>query len=263
MGCHQSTPKWDVPTMKKGLKLMETAVEKAATCQLQPEQPLPPTPPPEAAFAGAAHAWTFDIFTVPFAELPKLAYTTLVMHPCVSGADSKLNLTKLWRFVVEIAAHYHDRPFHDFRHAVDVTLATSGLIRRVGQDHPESFTDATRVAALLISALVHDTDHPGVMNTFMVSAGHPVALRRGESKSAVLEHHHAKMALTLLDRPELDFLDGCSADERARFTGLIHENVSTARGHARAHTSHAHAHRRGHVRVHPRLSSWARARACR
>ena len=52
----------------------------------------------------------------------------------------------------------------------------------------------------LVSALVHDTDHPGVMNTFMVSTGHPVAKLRGETPTAVLEHHHARMAAALLDR---------------------------------------------------------------
>lgn len=131
----------------------------------------------------------------------------------------------MWRYVSEIAIHYHLRPFHNFRHAVDVVLATSHLMRLVQRDHPSSFTDPLRMAALLISALVHDTDHPGVMNTYMVATKHPLATRLGETPKAVLEQHHAEVALALLDRPELDFLSDLPAERRQTFVDLIKENV--------------------------------------
>ena len=81
------------------------------------------------------------------------------------------------------------------------------------------------VSALLVSALVHDTDHPGVMNTYLVATKHPAAVLRGETPTAVLEHHHAKIALTLLDRPELNFLEALAPEQRQRFKDLVHENV--------------------------------------
>ena len=60
------------------------------------------------------------------------------------------------------------------------------------------------VAALLISALVHDTDHPGVMNTYLIATDHALATRRGKDKSAVLENHHAQISLSVLERAECD-----------------------------------------------------------
>ena len=54
--------------------------------------------------------------------------------------------------------------------------------------HPEPFEDDLAVAALLVSALVHDTDHPGVMNPFLNALKHPIATKLAEPV-AILEHH--------------------------------------------------------------------------
>ena len=62
--------------------------------------------------------------------------------------------------VCAIAARYHLRPFHNFRHAVDVVLASSHLVRKIQQDHAEPFTDQLVIAALLISALVSRSQLP-------------------------------------------------------------------------------------------------------
>ena len=81
------------------------------------------------------------------------------------------------------------------------------------RDHAESLTDPIEVGALLVAALVHDTNHPGCMNGFLVATEHP--LLAGSAQS-VLERHHAEIALALLERPELDFLHALSPEERAR-----------------------------------------------
>jgi len=73
---------------------------------------------------------------------------------------------------------------------------------------------------------VHDTDHPGVMNTYLIATKHPISLLQGtDAPKAVLENHHAAMALALLERPELDFLCNLEPEERKRFKEFIHENV--------------------------------------
>jgi len=221
-GSIPQTP-WDEPRMTQALAAMETAVAAAKTKPLQPPQPFPPTP--NAQFASRLSEWDFDLFTVPYDELPGIAYSALMMHPAISDSSSKFDHAKLWRYVCEIAAHYHPRPFHNFRHAVDVVLATSYLIRTVQRDHPAPFTDPIQVSALLISALVHDTDHPGVMNTYLIATQNPIAVKRGEAPKAVLEHHHAEMALALLERPELNFLEPLPEGDFTTFTELIRENV--------------------------------------
>jgi len=186
---------------------------------LQPEQPEPSGD--AETLLTAAQEWDFDVFTVPYDELPALVYRAILMHL----HEHQIDLRKLWRYVCEIAARYHPRPFHNFRHAVDVVLTTSSLIRTVEKDHPDFFADSFQIAPLLIGALVHDTDHPGVMNPYLIATKHPIALALGETPKSVLENHHAKVALALLDRPELDFLCTMPSDDRVRFIDLMREHV--------------------------------------
>lgn len=62
--------------------------------------------------------------------------------------------------------------------------------------------------ALLVSAMFHDTDHPGVMNGFLIATRHPLALLY--NNQSVLENHHCSTSLSLLERPELNFLNKLS-----------------------------------------------------
>ena len=52
--------------------------------------------------------------------------------------------------------------------------------------------------------MFHDTDHPGVMNGYLINTRHPLALLY--NNQSVLENHHCSTALSLLERPELNFL---------------------------------------------------------
>ena len=90
------------------------------------------------------------------------------------------------------------------------------------QRHALGFDDPVAVGALLVAALVHDTNHPGCMNSYLIATEHPLA---AESQAAVLERHHAEMALALLDRPELDFLCKLNPADRKRFVECIWEMV--------------------------------------
>ncbi|KAL3918762.1 MAG: hypothetical protein SGPRY_005888 [Prymnesium sp.] len=56
--------------------------------------------------------------------------------------------------------------------------------------------------------MFHDTDHPGVMNGFLIATRHPLALLY--NNQSVLENHHCSTSLSLLERPELNFLNKLS-----------------------------------------------------
>ena len=216
-------PVWDQAALTKVLKALETSLNEASMSKLAPKKPWPPTPDP--AFADAVKEWGFDIWAIPYAELPALAYHSLVMHPAISDPSSEIDLAKMWRYTCEIATRYHMRPFHNFRHAVDVLLGVSCLVRLIQRDHAGDLDNPMMLSALLISAMVHDADHPGVMNGYLKGADHAIAQRLGDDKTAILEHHHAAIALALLERPELDFLHKFSAEKRAEFMRLVKDNV--------------------------------------
>ena len=181
--------------------------------------PLPPALDPTTSILVVE--WGYDLWDVEYENLPTLAYQAIMMHAEVQS--SAIDKTKLWRYVHEISRRYHDRPFHNLRHAVDVLLATSTLMRMIQRTHFKPFSDPLVVASLLISAFVHDVDHPGCMNSYLIATAHPLAiLYNGRS---VLENHHAATATALLLRPELNFIAALSPPDRETFVSRIQKNV--------------------------------------
>ena len=204
----------------------------------------------------------YDLWEVDDAKLPTLAYQVLCMHAEVASSPA-IDKLKLWRYVCEVSKRYHSRPFHNLRHGVDALLAASTLLRMVRAARPEPFDNPLAIAALLISAFVHDVDHPGCMSSFLVatsvrcsstrgppsvpphsqplssrarstlslslslppslSSQHPLAVLY--NGRSVLENHHAATAVALLSWPELDFLHALPATERADFVCQLQTNV--------------------------------------
>ena len=210
---------WSAEALKEAVDAMP-AVLKGLGNNLKPSRPMPQAP--SAARATAMFDWEFDVFSVPYSELPELAYAALTAHPELSATISKIDHGKLWRYLCELASFYHARPFHSFRHGVDVLLATSTLLRLVLRDKPDAIGDPIVVGALLVAALAHDVNHPGCMNGYLIATKHPLA---EASSTAVLERHHAEVALTLLDTPKLDFLADLPEADRARFVSTVREAV--------------------------------------
>merc|ERR1719329_441842 len=135
-----------------------------------------------------------------------------MQHPAVTRVLPQLSVYRLWRFVEVVASRYRPNPFHSFRHAVDVTQGISCLLRWLQEAQPTMLSDLQVVAALL-AAMVHDTDHPGVMNNFLVATRHPLAVLYNQQ--SVLENHHISTAMALTSRPELDWISPLPAADQA------------------------------------------------
>ena len=170
-------------------------------------------PPLSGALATAVKTWGFDIHQVAAAELPALCFGAMMQHPELERVLPPVALTRLWKYVQVVASRYRDNPFHSYRHAVDVTLGTSCLLRWTQEAHPGLLSDL-QVVAVLLAAMVHDTDHPGVMNNFLVATRHPLAVLYNHQ--SVLENHHIASAMALTARPELDWLSPLPAAEQVR-----------------------------------------------
>jgi hypothetical protein len=99
---------------------------------------------------------------------------------------------QLHTYIEEIARMYNDNPFHNFEHASHVTMSVVKLFSRiiapdleqVGEhtdarslhDHTCGITsDPLTQFAVILSALVHDADHPGVPNSQLVKEEAPLA----------------------------------------------------------------------------------------
>ncbi|KAI4580866.1 hypothetical protein MJG53_010408 [Ovis ammon polii x Ovis aries] len=83
---------------------------------------------------------------------------------------------------------------------------------------------ALELMALYVAAAMHDYDHPGRTNAFLVATNAPQAVLYNDR--SVLENHHAASAWTLyLSRPEYNFLLNLDNVEFKRFRFLVIEAI--------------------------------------
>jgi hypothetical protein len=105
--------------------------------------------------------------------------STVVLSPEVTS--------QLRSYVADIAAMYHENPFHNFEHACHVTMSVIKLLKRIAtpeldvenfkatdlasQLHDCTYgitSDPLATLAIIFSALIHDVDHRGVGNAQLI-----------------------------------------------------------------------------------------------
>jgi cAMP-specific phosphodiesterase 4 len=127
-----------------------------------------------------------------------------------------INLEKFVLFVEHVDMLYHDNPYHCALHASDVLqtihafLQTSGLVAMLSQ---------LEVLAILVAAVVHDVDHPGVNNPYLVATKDDLAYEFNDQ--SVLENHHTRVCFQLLRRNDLNFLENLSDSEFRQFRDVV------------------------------------------
>jgi cAMP-specific phosphodiesterase 4 len=84
------------------------------------------------------------------------------------------------------------------------------------------FTPLEVLAALLAST-VHDVDHPGTTNQYLVTTGSELAIMYNDE--SVLENHHLAVAFKLLQLPECDILAGLSSKQRTSVRKMMIDMV--------------------------------------
>ncbi|KAI8925593.1 hypothetical protein BC831DRAFT_460202 [Entophlyctis helioformis] len=111
-------------------------------------------------------------------------------------------------FMQRIEAAYHDLPYHSSTHAADV-LQTAGMLI-MNTDMREKFS-GIEIFSLCVGSAVHDVDHPGVNNAFLVQTGHPIAILYNDM--AVLESHHASKAFEIVRSPDANIFGNLAVDQ--------------------------------------------------
>jgi hypothetical protein len=86
-------------------------------------------------------------------------------------------------------------------HASDVlhcihTLANTAKIKDIWSE--------MELLAMYFAAIIHDHDHPGLTNNFLVTTSDPKAVLYNDK--AVLENHHSASSFLVLTKPENNFL---------------------------------------------------------
>ena len=128
-----------------------------------------------------------------------------------------LDPADLMSFFRVVERGYHSgNPYHTAVHACDVTQAIFVFCQRASLSLQQHITKL-ELLAVLVAAMCHDLDHPGVNEKFLVSTGsHLAALHDNVS---VLENHHWRSAIACFVESGLSKY--LSESQFAEFTDLV------------------------------------------
>ncbi|XP_055712683.1 cAMP-specific 3',5'-cyclic phosphodiesterase isoform X2 [Phlebotomus papatasi] len=163
---------------------------------------------------GDLDTWGIDIFRI--GDLSCNRPLTCVAYSVFSQRDllSALMIPPktFIAFMVTLEDHYvKDNPFHNSLHAADVTQSTNVLLNTPAL---ESVFTPLEICGALFAACIHDVDHPGLTNQFLINTSSELALMYNDE--SVLENHHLAVAFKLLQNQGCDIF--CNMQKKQRQT---------------------------------------------
>ena len=111
---------------------------------------------------------------------------------------------------------YRKNAYHNFQHAVDVAHT---VFRYIVLTEPRTHITQVEKFALMVAALSHDLDHPGVNNAFLVNTKDRLATVYNDS--SVLENSHIACLYNLINTRQTrgDRLEQRRAQAKSRRVG--------------------------------------------
>lgn len=130
--------------------------------------------------------------------------------------ELKVDTSTLAKYIIEVGKNYHDRPFHNLQHSACVTHFCFKLMNETkAKEHLNLY----QLFGILLSAVVHDVDHPGNTNLFEINSSSELALIYNDQ--SVLENHHCSTAFRLMRKPGLQLLTTLPKDKAVEIRKVI------------------------------------------
>ncbi|NXI30453.1 PDE4D phosphodiesterase, partial [Sterrhoptilus dennistouni] len=171
--------------------------------------------------------WGLQVFRV--AELSGNRPLTVIMHTIFQASRRnhaaerdllktfKIPVDTLITYLMTLEDHYHaDVAYHNNIHAADVVQSTHVLLSTPALE--AVFTDLEILAAIFASA-IHDVDHPGVSNQFLINTNSELALMYNDS--SVLENHHLAVGFKLLQEENCDIFQNLTKKQRQSLRKMV------------------------------------------
>ncbi|XP_063310120.1 3',5'-cyclic-AMP phosphodiesterase 4D isoform X2 [Pelobates fuscus] len=163
--------------------------------------------------------WGLNVFKL--AEFSGNRPLTVVMHTIFQERDLlktfKIPVDTLVTYLMTLEDHYHaDVAYHNNIHAADVAQSTHVLLSTPALE--AVFTDLEILAAIFASA-IHDVDHPGVSNQFLINTNSELALMYNDS--SVLENHHLAVGFKLLQEENCDIFQNLTKKQRQSLRKMV------------------------------------------
>eukprot|EP00471_Norrisiella_sphaerica_P003777 CAMPEP_0184491028 /NCGR_PEP_ID=MMETSP0113_2-20130426/19458_1 /TAXON_ID=91329 /ORGANISM="Norrisiella sphaerica, Strain BC52" /LENGTH=488 /DNA_ID=CAMNT_0026875205 /DNA_START=852 /DNA_END=2318 /DNA_ORIENTATION=- len=155
--------------------------------------------------------WNFDVFE---AEALTKGHGLLLLTITIFQRYNfiqKFNIDpiKLRNFVSQIEAGYINNPYHNSVHASDVVRTTHYFLKVAGI---KDYMKDHEMLAAIVAAVIHDFEHPGVSNNFLVATKHEYAILYNDT--SVLENHHLAAAFRILQKSECDIFENLKPEQK-------------------------------------------------
>ncbi|XP_016087380.1 cAMP-specific 3',5'-cyclic phosphodiesterase 4C-like [Sinocyclocheilus grahami] len=167
--------------------------------------------------------WGVDIFKI--SEYSGNRPLTVAMYTIFQERDLlksfKIPVDTFITYMMALEENYHaDVAYHNSIHAADVVQSTNVLLSTPALE--AVFTDLEILAAMFASA-IHDVDHPGVSNQFLINTNSELALMYNDS--SVLENHHLAVGFKLLQEENCDIFQNLIKKQRQSLRKMVIDMV--------------------------------------
>ena len=83
------------------------------------------------------------------------------------------------------------------------------------------------IFAALFASTIHDADHPGLTNQYLINTSSELALMYNDE--SVLENHHLAVAFKILQYPECDIFVNLTKKQRQMVRKMVIDMVSASK----------------------------------
>ncbi|XP_055384877.1 cAMP-specific 3',5'-cyclic phosphodiesterase isoform X2 [Condylostylus longicornis] len=168
---------------------------------------------------GELDTWGIDIFKI--GDLSSSRPLTCVAYTIFQSRELLTSLMippkTFINFMTTLEDHYvKDNPFHNSLHAADVTQSTNVLLNTPAL---EGVFTPLEIGGALFAACIHDVDHPGLTNQFLVNSSSELALMYNDE--SVLENHHLAVAFKLLQNIGCDIFQNMQKKQRQTLRKMV------------------------------------------
>jgi len=102
-------------------------------------------------------------------------------------------------FITAIELGYANNPYHNSSHAADVLNGCHHFVKALDFD---KVLTKNQMVSLLIAAAIHDFEHPGLSNAFLIKTKHELAVRYNDD--SVCERMHVARAFAVMQQEGTD-----------------------------------------------------------
>lgn len=144
--------------------------------------------------------WEFDLWGHTEDEL--LTFIYLMMQSLNLLETFRIPQDKLTNFLHQVRRSYsRSNPYHNFRHCFDVVQVVFFFLTA---GRAAELLSPLEIFSLMIAAICHDLEHPGLNNGYQIVTSSPLALVYNDK--SVLENHHCARAFQILRHPDTNII---------------------------------------------------------